>query len=157
MERQAERDECQREMAGSDRQGNVQKHVQKFLISLGARFGRIRKVQRGKPRQSSPRPNPVPGRKRKVGSRNGLRRRPDKLVPHNTPPRRHRSPPAPSPAAGTSPTTSSVDTLPRPPMPRFQYFTAYRLSSSFRILLYVPMSRMCSVRKLLVTLRWKQQ
>ena len=48
MERHAERDECQREMAGSDRQGSVQKHVQKFLISLGARFGRIRKSPKGK-------------------------------------------------------------------------------------------------------------
>lgn len=48
-ERQAERDESQREMAGSDRQGGVQKHVQKFFISLGARFGRIRKSPKGKP------------------------------------------------------------------------------------------------------------
>lgn len=48
-ERQAERDESQREMAGSHRQGGVQKHVQKFFISLGARFGRIRKCPKGKP------------------------------------------------------------------------------------------------------------
>lgn len=48
-ERQTERDESQGEMAGSDRQGSVQKHVQKFFISLGARFGRIRKSPKGKP------------------------------------------------------------------------------------------------------------
>ena len=48
-ERQTERDESQREMAGSDRQGSVQKHVQKFFISLGARFGRIRKTTKGTP------------------------------------------------------------------------------------------------------------
>lgn len=48
-ERQAERNESQGEMAGSHRQGGVQKHVQKFFISLGARFGRIRKSPKGKP------------------------------------------------------------------------------------------------------------
>ena len=36
-------------MVGSHRQGGVQKHVQKFFISLGARFGRIRKSPKGKP------------------------------------------------------------------------------------------------------------
>lgn len=48
-EGQAECHEGQGEMAGGHRQGGVQKHVQKFFISLGARFGRIRKSPKGKP------------------------------------------------------------------------------------------------------------
>lgn len=48
-ERQAERDESQREMAVSHRQGSEPKHLQKFFISLGARFGRIMKRPKGVP------------------------------------------------------------------------------------------------------------
>ena len=48
-EGQAERDESQGKMAGCHREGGVQKHVQEFFISLGARFGRIRKSPKGKP------------------------------------------------------------------------------------------------------------
>lgn len=48
-ERQVERDESQGEMAGGYRQGGVSRHVQGFFISLGARFGRIRKTTKGTP------------------------------------------------------------------------------------------------------------
>lgn len=48
-ERQTERHESQGAVAGGHRQGGVPKHVQKFFISLGARFGRIRKSPKGKP------------------------------------------------------------------------------------------------------------
>ncbi len=48
-ERQAECYESQGEMAGSHRQGGVSRHVQGFFISLGARFGRIRKTPKGTP------------------------------------------------------------------------------------------------------------
>ena len=41
--------EGQGEMAGSHRQGGVSRHVQGFFISLGARFGRIRKTTKGAP------------------------------------------------------------------------------------------------------------
>lgn len=47
--RPAECNEGQGEMAERDRQGGVQEHVQEFFISLGARFGRIRKTTKGKP------------------------------------------------------------------------------------------------------------
>lgn len=36
-------------MVAGHGQGDVQEHVQKFFISLGARFGRIRKSPKGKP------------------------------------------------------------------------------------------------------------
>ncbi len=39
--------ESQRTMGGSHRQGGLQKHIQIFFISLGARFGRIRKTTKG--------------------------------------------------------------------------------------------------------------
>ncbi len=48
-ERQTECDESQAEMAVSQRQGGVSRHVQVFFISLGARFGRIRKTTKGIP------------------------------------------------------------------------------------------------------------
>lgn len=48
-EGQAECHESQGEMAASQRQGGVPRHVQSFFISLGARFGRIRKTTKGAP------------------------------------------------------------------------------------------------------------
>lgn len=48
-ERSLECDEGKGKMAESHRQGGVQKHVQIFFISLGARFGRIRKTTKGTP------------------------------------------------------------------------------------------------------------
>lgn len=48
-ERPTERNEGQGEMAAGNRQGGVQKHVQGFFISIGARFGRIRKTTKGEP------------------------------------------------------------------------------------------------------------
>lgn len=48
-EGQAQRHESQGEMAAGDRQGGVPRHVQGFFISLGARFGRIRKTTKGTP------------------------------------------------------------------------------------------------------------
>ena len=41
--------EGQGEMAAGNRQGGVSRHVQGFFISLGARFGRIRKTTKGTP------------------------------------------------------------------------------------------------------------
>ena len=41
--------ESQGEMAAVNRQGGVPRHVQGFFISLGARFGRIRKTTKGTP------------------------------------------------------------------------------------------------------------
>ena len=46
---QAKRDEGQGEMTAGHRQGGVSRHVQGFFISLGARFGRIRKTTKGTP------------------------------------------------------------------------------------------------------------
>ncbi len=48
-EGQAQRHEGQGEMAEGNRQGGVPRHVQGFFISLGARFGRIRKTTKGTP------------------------------------------------------------------------------------------------------------
>lgn len=48
-EGQAQRHEGQGEMAAGHRQGGVPRHVQGFFISLGARFGRIRKTTKGTP------------------------------------------------------------------------------------------------------------
>lgn len=48
-ERSPKCDESQGEMAEGHRQGGVQEHVQEFFISLGARFGRIRKTTKGTP------------------------------------------------------------------------------------------------------------
>ena len=46
---QAQCHEGQGEMAAGNRQGGVPRHVQGFFISLGARFGRIRKTTKGTP------------------------------------------------------------------------------------------------------------
>lgn len=46
---QAQCHESQGEMAAGNRQGGVPRHVQGFFISLGARFGRIRKTTKGTP------------------------------------------------------------------------------------------------------------
>lgn len=46
---QAQCHESQGEMAAGNRQGGVSRHVQSFFISLGARFGRIRKTTKGTP------------------------------------------------------------------------------------------------------------
>jgi len=48
-EGQAQCHEGQGEMAAGNRQGGVPRHVQGFFISLGARFGRIRKTTKGTP------------------------------------------------------------------------------------------------------------
>lgn len=48
-ERPAQYHESQGEMAAGNRQGGVSRHVQGFFISLGARFGRIRKTTKGTP------------------------------------------------------------------------------------------------------------
>lgn len=48
-ERQTECHESQGKMGASQRQGGVPRHVQGFFISLGARFGRIRKRPKGQP------------------------------------------------------------------------------------------------------------
>lgn len=48
-ERPAQCHEGQGEMAAGNRQGGVSRHVQGFFISLGARFGRIRKTTKGTP------------------------------------------------------------------------------------------------------------
>lgn len=48
-EGQAKCHESQGEMAAGHRQGGVPRHVQGFFISLGARFGRIRKTTKGIP------------------------------------------------------------------------------------------------------------
>lgn len=48
-EGQTQRHEGQGEMAAGNRQGGVSRHVQGFFISLGARFGRIRKTTKGTP------------------------------------------------------------------------------------------------------------
>ena len=48
-EGQAQCHEGQGEMAAGNRQGGVPRHVQGFFISLGARFGRIRKTTKGVP------------------------------------------------------------------------------------------------------------
>lgn len=48
-EGQTQCNEGQGEMAASNRQGGVSRHVQGFFISLGARFGRIRKTTKGAP------------------------------------------------------------------------------------------------------------
>ncbi len=48
-ERQTECHESQGEMAASQGQGGVSRHVQEFFISIGARFGRIRKTTKGTP------------------------------------------------------------------------------------------------------------
>ena len=45
----AQCNEGQGEMAAGNRQGGVPRHVQGFFISLGARFGRIRKTTKGTP------------------------------------------------------------------------------------------------------------
>ena len=46
---QAQCHESQGKMAAGNRQGGVPRHVQGFFISLGARFGRIRKTPKGIP------------------------------------------------------------------------------------------------------------
>ena len=46
---QAQCHEGQGKMAAGNRQGGVPRHVQGFFISLGARFGRIRKTTKGTP------------------------------------------------------------------------------------------------------------
>lgn len=48
-EGQTQCNEGQGEMAAGNRQGGVPRHVQGFFISLGARFGRIRKTTKGTP------------------------------------------------------------------------------------------------------------
>jgi transposase len=48
-ERQAERNESKREMATGNGQESMPRDIQGFFISLGARFGRIRKTPKGKP------------------------------------------------------------------------------------------------------------
>lgn len=48
-EGQAQCHEGQGKMAAGNRQGGVPRHVQGFFISLGARFGRIRKTTKGVP------------------------------------------------------------------------------------------------------------
>lgn len=48
-ERPAEPDEGKAKVAGCHGQGSQQKHLQEFFISIGARFGRIRKRPKGKP------------------------------------------------------------------------------------------------------------
>lgn len=48
-EGQTQRHEGRGEMAAGNRQGGVTRHVQGFFISLGARFGRIKKTTKGTP------------------------------------------------------------------------------------------------------------
>ena len=48
-QRQAERHESQGDMAGGHRKEGLQRYLQGFFISFGARFGRIRKTPKGTP------------------------------------------------------------------------------------------------------------